>query len=61
MKEIKFNKFLCYADDLLENAARGDESYIVETKAGKAIIISETDYNRLIAAGDNLNEDKQST
>ena len=61
MKEIKLNKFLCYADDLLENAARGDESYIVETKAGKAIIISETDYNRLIAVGDNLNEDKQST
>lgn len=59
MKEIKLNKFLCYADDLLENAARGDESYIVETKAGKAIVISEKEFNRLNAIGDNLNEDKQ--
>lgn len=50
MKNIELKEFLSQADDLLINAALGDEIYFVKTSAGNAVIMDEGEYNSLIDA-----------
>ena len=50
MKELKLNEFLDQADDFITNAALGEEFYSIQTKAGKAIVISEDEWKMLTDA-----------
>ncbi len=44
MKELKLNDFLSQADDIINNAAIGEEFYTIQTKSGKAVVISEDEW-----------------
>ncbi len=44
MKELKLNDFLSHADDIINNAAIGEEFYTIQTKSGKPVVISEAEW-----------------
>lgn len=47
MKNLTLKEFLKYADDYIDNAAIGD-SYSIQTKSGKAILISQREWDTIV-------------
>lgn len=54
MKELNLNEFLNRADDYINNAVIGQDVYTVQTNCGKAIILSEEEWKRLLSIKENI-------